>query len=78
MSETTKCRLCGEPMPESESMFAYHGLSGPCPTHPLKAPTTTQLQNDVRNLAKWLNEEQLCDIDRHALARVLAFLSNKK
>ncbi len=32
---TTKCALCGEPMPEGESMFKYHGYSGPCPKGPL-------------------------------------------
>lgn len=26
-----KCALCGEPMPEGETMFKYHGYSGPCP-----------------------------------------------
>jgi hypothetical protein len=26
------CELCGEPMPEGEEMFRFHGLSGPCPT----------------------------------------------
>lgn len=25
------CELCGEPMPEGEKMFKYHGYSGPCP-----------------------------------------------
>jgi len=25
------CGLCGEPMPEGEEMFNYHGYSGPCP-----------------------------------------------
>lgn len=30
------------------------------------------LNNDVRNLTKWLNEEQEAPIDRQALARVLA------
>lgn len=25
------CELCGEPMPEGEEMFRYHGYSGPCP-----------------------------------------------
>ena len=29
------CELCGEPMPEGESMFKYHGYSGPCPKPPL-------------------------------------------
>lgn len=27
----TNCGLCGEPMPEGEEMFNYHGYSGPCP-----------------------------------------------
>lgn len=31
-----KCSLCGEPMPEGEGMFHYHGYSGPCPKPPLK------------------------------------------
>jgi predicted amidophosphoribosyltransferase len=25
------CGLCGEPMPEGEEMFKFHGYSGPCP-----------------------------------------------
>lgn len=35
MSEQAICRLCGEPMPEGEEMFCYHGYSGPCPKPPL-------------------------------------------
>lgn len=31
-----KCEVCGEPMPEGEEMFKYHGYSGPCPKPPLK------------------------------------------
>ena len=31
MSEIIRCQLCGEPMPEGEEMFNYHGYSGPCP-----------------------------------------------
>ena len=34
MSEQAKCGLCGEPMPEGEEMFNYHGYSGPCPKPP--------------------------------------------
>ena len=30
-----KCQLCGEPMPENEQMFKFHGYSGPCPKPPL-------------------------------------------
>lgn len=32
---TTNCELCGEPMPEGEEMFCYHGYSCPCPKPPL-------------------------------------------
>lgn len=31
------------------------------------------IEADIRNLTKWLNEEQLAPIDRPALARVLTF-----
>jgi hypothetical protein len=29
------CELCGEPMPEGEEMFKFHGYSGNCPKPPL-------------------------------------------
>jgi hypothetical protein len=32
----SNCELCGEPMPEGEEMFKYHGYSGPCPKPPLE------------------------------------------
>ena len=38
MKETTeiyKCELCGEPMPEGEEMFKFHGYSGDCPKTPI-------------------------------------------
>lgn len=35
MSEQAKCQLCGEPMPQGEEMFNFHGYSGPCPKPPL-------------------------------------------
>lgn len=35
MSETAKCNICGEPMPPGETMFKFHGYSGPCPNPPL-------------------------------------------
>lgn len=38
MAEPT-CAVCGEPMPPGETMFKFHGYSGPCPKPPLpKAP----------------------------------------
>jgi hypothetical protein len=33
--EQPNCELCGEPMPEGEEMFKYHGYSGPCPKPPM-------------------------------------------
>ena len=36
MTHITHCSLCGEPMTEGETMFKYHGYSGPCPKPPLK------------------------------------------
>jgi hypothetical protein len=40
MSEPTGvCKLCGEPMPEGEEVFKYHGYSGPCPKPPLPEPS---------------------------------------
>lgn len=35
------CELCGEPMPEGEKMFKYHGYSGPCPKPTLLEDTAT-------------------------------------
>lgn len=29
------CELCGEPMPNGEEVFRYHGYSGPCPKKPI-------------------------------------------
>jgi hypothetical protein len=34
-----KCKLCGEPMPNGEEMFEYHGYRGPCPKPPLPKPS---------------------------------------
>lgn len=33
-SDKAVCNLCGEPMPEGEEMFKYHGYSSPCPKTP--------------------------------------------
>ena len=38
MSNEFKCELCGEPMPEGEEMFKFHGYSGKCPKPPLNNP----------------------------------------
>ena len=38
-NETNKCELCGESMPQGETMFKFHGYSGPCPKPPLTKPS---------------------------------------
>lgn len=41
MSEPSKqslCTVCGEPMPEGEEMFKFHGYSCDCPKPPLPRP----------------------------------------
>lgn len=37
-NETAVCGLCGEPMLEGETMFKFHGYSGPCPKPPKDRP----------------------------------------
>lgn len=37
-AKVSNCELCGEPMPEHEQMFKFHGYSGPCPKPPLPKP----------------------------------------
>jgi hypothetical protein len=34
MSNKPLCELCGEPMPDGEEMFKYHGYSSDCPKPP--------------------------------------------
>lgn len=41
--EIAKCAVCGEPMPEGETMFKFHGYSGPCPKPPLPQPDPVEL-----------------------------------
>lgn len=40
MADQPKCAICGEPMPEGEEMFKYHGYSGKCPAPPLPLALT--------------------------------------
>jgi hypothetical protein len=35
MTNKALCTVCGEPMPENEQVFKFHGYSGPCPKPPL-------------------------------------------
>jgi hypothetical protein len=47
LREPAKCSLCGEPMPEGEEMFNYHGYSGDCPRPPLKKESFEERFNKI-------------------------------
>lgn len=66
MSET-KCELCGEPMPEGESMFKFHGYSGPCP----KPPLTLQRPEWINVAAKECSESVLVGAGAETFARII-------
>jgi hypothetical protein len=44
-TKMSNCELCGEPMPEGETMFKYHGYSGPCPKPPLPKDTQPRVSD---------------------------------
>jgi len=47
MTEPFRCALCGEPLPEGEEMFKFHGYSGPCPKPPIVAPQNVLLEKET-------------------------------
>lgn len=48
------CSICGEPMPEGEEMFKFHGYSGPCPKGaPLKPVEPTPEPPVHNDLCSW-------------------------
>ena len=69
----TNCSVCGEPMPEGEQMFKFHGYSGPCPKPPLPREKITDAAvdqiADAINRARYvggLPERALADEDHSA------------
>lgn len=44
------CNICGEPMPENEQMFMFHGYSGPCPKPPLLQPHQQRVVSEKKDL----------------------------
>lgn len=58
--EIVKCALCGEPMPPGETMFKFHGYSGPCPKPPLPRASTQSIADalEVVMSCENLDEEQ--------------------
>jgi hypothetical protein len=55
MSTTPKCELCGEPMPEGEEMFKYHGYSGPCPKPMLHDTSKITVRDKIAEVI-WRNQ----------------------
>lgn len=52
MTEVAKCAICGEPMPQGEEMFKYHGYSGDCQKPPLpKQPAKQKITGLVWAIA---------------------------
>jgi len=49
---TALCELCGEPIPEGEEMFKFHGYSGPCPKPPLPKQPEPLLVEAIRTSDK--------------------------
>lgn len=59
-ADAPKCELGGEPMPEGEDMFQYHGYSGLCPkptSDAVKILHKRYIKNDLERL-KSLEEER--------------------
>jgi hypothetical protein len=64
MTDKATCELCGEPMPEGETMFKYHGYSGPCPKPPLPlAKPRVMFPTMLRKM--WSGEEVQAWLDEH-------------
>lgn len=43
------CEICGEPMPEGETMFKFHGYSGSCPKPPLPKDAQPRVTDDDKD-----------------------------
>lgn len=56
--ETALCQLCGEPMPEGEKMFNYHGMSGTCPAK--------KAENKIASTVKYLRQRRKWSLDECA------------
>jgi hypothetical protein len=81
------CEICGDPMPQGEEMFKFHGYSGPCPRRqvPLpKAPSEAhKLAKDLE--ADWANTLAHAaagrgpdDMMRRTVERVIAYLREQR
>lgn len=51
-----RCDICGEPMPEGEQMFKFHGFSGPCPRAQQKTEVVAEyLFRDMTSGEFWID-----------------------
>ena len=64
------CSICGEPMPDGEEMFNYHGYSGPCLKPPLPRD---QIKDAVDRITDVLRPLTIAEA-RVALRRALTAL----
>ncbi len=56
----SNCEICGEPMPDGETMFKFHGYSVPCPKLPLPRVTQPRVTDDDNgNVSVTLNGKEL-------------------
>lgn len=60
MNKPVLCELCGEPMPEGEESFKYHGYSGPCPK-PYLAPAVEE-NKTAANSTQTVEQENKPDV----------------
>lgn len=84
MSERAICELCGDPMPEGEEMFKFHGYSGPCPKPPKSdVPESNALKNFHADILaaikkKGLTQRDLAEEAGVSQAYVSYILSGKR
>jgi hypothetical protein len=57
-TELPRCEICGEPMPEGETMFKFHGFSGPCPAPPLADRIAALEAELLKHTLMWYAERE--------------------
>lgn len=69
---TSRCELCGEPMPQGEEMFKFHGYSGTCPKPPPKTTDPAPFKREPRYVVFKLKDisAYLDDDDCRAIERI--------
>lgn len=77
MNETAKCEICGEPMPQGEEMFKFHGYSGPCPKPQLLQPhqrrvviEKAELDEKLMKLRAFFGTEIFAELDDAEMDRL--------